>query len=80
MQMPCVTTSLANVPLGATNGEQLMVGDDAEALAEHIVSLLDNTELSTRIADSGYRFVQEHYSWPAAVKPLEELFDAVVAK
>ena len=26
MQMPCVTTSLANIPLGATNGDQLFVG------------------------------------------------------
>ena len=80
MQMPCVTTSLANIPLGATNGEQLLVGDDAETLAEHIVSMLDNNELSTRIADSGHRFVQENYSWSAAVKPLEELLNAVVAK
>ena len=80
MQMPCVTTSLANIPLGATNGDQLLVGDDAETLAEHIVSLLDNTELSTRIADSGHRFVHENYSWSAAVKPLEELLNAVVSK
>lgn len=80
MQMPCVTTSLANIPLGATNGEQLLVGDDAETLAEHIVSMLDNNELSTRIADSGHRFVQENYSWSAAVKPLEELLNAVVSK
>ena len=80
MQMPCVTTSLANIPLGATNGDQLLVGDDAETLAEHIVSLLDNTELSTRFADSGHRFVHENYSWSAAVKPLEELLNAVVSK
>lgn len=80
MQMPCVTTSLANIPLGGTSGDQLLVGDDAETLAEQIVSLLDNNELSTRIAASGYAFVQEHYSWPAAVKPLEELLNAVVAK
>ena len=80
MQMPCVTTSLANIPLGATDGDQLLVGDDAETLAEHIVSMLDNNELSTRIADSGHRFVQENYSWSAAVKPLEELLNAVVSK
>ena len=80
MHMPCVTTSLANIPLGATSGDQLLVGDDAETLAEHIVSLLDNNELSTRIADSGHRFVQEQYSWPTAVKPLEDILNAVVAK
>lgn len=80
MHMPCVTTSLANIPLGATSGDQLLVGDDAETLAAHIVALLDNNELGTRIADSGFRFVHEHYSWPAAVKPLEDILNAVVSK
>ena len=80
MQRPCVTTSLANTPLGAVSGEHLLVGDDAAILAAHIVGLLKDAELRSRIADSGLRFVQQHYSWSAAVKPLEELLDAVVAK
>ena len=80
MQKPCVTTSLANAALGATSGDQLFVGDSKEDLAYWICLLLGSEDVRTRIAEEGNRFVQQHYSWPAAVKPLEELLDAVVAK
>ena len=80
MQLPCITTSLANTPLGATDGEHLLVGDDAETLAAHIVSLLDNVDRRAQIAASGNQFVQQHYSWSAAVEPLEKLLNAVVSK
>ena len=80
MQKPCVTTSLANTPLGAVSGDQLFVGDSKEDLAHWICLLLGSEDLRTRIAEEGNRFVRQHYSWSAAVKPLEELLDAVVAK
>ena len=77
MQLPCVTTPLANTPLGATDGEQILVGDSPEALADAIVRLLQSPELRDRIAAEGNTFVRTHYSWPAAVQPLEDLFNAV---
>lgn len=72
MGLPCVTTTIAATPLGATNMEHLLVGDSAEDLADLIVKL-DIEELHDSIADGGHRFVQEHYSWPAAVEPLEKI-------
>ena len=75
MGLPCVTTTLAAAPLGATNWEHLLVGDTAEQLADLIVKLTIE-ELHNSIAEGGLRFVQEHYSWPAAVEPLENLLNA----
>ena len=72
MGLPCITTSLAATPIGATPGEHLLVGDSAEELANLIVKL-GSEELHVSIADAGHRFVQEHYSWPAAVAPLEKI-------
>ena len=80
MQKPCVTTGIANAALDATPGRQLLIGDDPETLASHILSLLNDADLRKRIADEGYRFVQERYSWAAAVEPLETLFNELVAK
>lgn len=80
MQRPCVTTSLANTPLGAVSGDQLFVGDSKEDLAHWICLLLGSEDVRTRIAEEGNRFVRQHYSWPAAVQPLEDLLNAVVAK
>ena len=75
MGLPCVTTSIAANPLGATPWEHLLVGDSAEEIADLIVKLtIEETHHS--IADSGHRFVQQHFSWSAAVAPLEEILNS----
>ena len=74
MGLPCVTTTLAAAPLGATTWEHLLVGDTAEQLADLIVKL-GIEELHNSIAEGGHRFVQEHYSWSAAVAPLEKILN-----
>lgn len=73
MQLPCITTTLANTPLGTTSGEHLLVGDTPEMLANHIIQLLCSEEQRAHLADAGHRFVQQHFSWPAAVAPLEDI-------
>ena len=80
MQKPCVTTSLANTPLGAVDGQEIFVGDTPEALADAIVRLLESQELRDSIAAAGNRFVTTHYSWASAVEPLEKLLHAVRTK
>lgn len=72
MGLPCVTTSIAATPLGATPWEHLLVGDTAEEIADLIVKLTVE-EIHHSIADGGHRFVLEHFSWPSAVAPLEEI-------
>lgn len=69
MQMPCVTTSIANVPLGA-DGE-VLVGDDPEQFAENILMLLRDDERCRQLGMAGYRFVREHFSWESAGSKLE---------
>ena len=78
MQLPCVTTSLANAALRATPGTHLLLGDTPEALADNILQLLTDNELATRLASEGNAFVRQHYSWPAAVQPLENIFNGLV--
>ncbi len=72
MKLPCITTTIAATPLGATAWEHLLVGDTAEQIADLIVKL-GIEELHEAIAEGGHRFVLEHYSWAAAVEPLEQL-------
>ena len=80
MGVPCVTTPIANTPLGAVDGQEILVGDTPEALADAIVRLLESQELRDSIAAAGNRFVTTHYSWSSAVEPLEKLFHAVRTK
>lgn len=80
MQLPCVTTPLANAALGATPGTHLLLGDNPQELADSILNLLENNDLASRIAQAGNAFVHEHYSWQAAVQPLEDLFNDILHK
>ena len=44
MQLPCVTTSIANASLYAEDGRQVLVGDTAQQFADHLVMLLRNPD------------------------------------
>lgn len=84
MNLPCVTTSIAATPLLAATQpldhsatRPLLVGDNPMALADAIVRLLTSQELRDSVATAGNTFVRTHYSWPAAVQPLEQILQSV---
>ena len=79
MQLPCVTTSLAGNPILSpliTPSFPFLVGDDTQTLAEHLIRLLTDKQYANNLADEGNRFVQKHYSWSAAVAPLEKILNS----
>ncbi len=63
MQLPCITSPLANAPLGAKNGEEILVGENKNELADLIIDLLGNEEKMKAIAMRGKLFVEKNYSW-----------------
>ncbi|GAA4497507.1 glycosyltransferase [Hymenobacter ginsengisoli] len=74
MQLPCVTTPLANNALRGTPGHHLLVASEAPALAEALVGLLANQPAAAQLAAAGRTFVAETYDWATATKKLENLF------
>ena len=74
MELPCVTTPLANNALGGSAGRHLCVAEGAEALAEAVVALLQNAAYSEQLAESGLDFVKTNYTWAGATSRLEALF------
>ncbi len=72
MQLPCITTPIANKALGGSPGKHLLVGTDATELANHILELLGQPEFSERIAKDGYSFVLENYNWEHATAKLAD--------
>ncbi len=74
MQIPCITSTLANNALGAKHNEQIMVADSPEQYAQHIIELLDNEQKANQIALNGYHFVINNFNWESTSKALERLF------
>lgn len=73
IQLPCITSTLANNALGATNEENILIADQPEEYSEKINRLLSDRELSQRIAKNGHYFVKSIYNWEATTRKLEEI-------
>ena len=80
MGVPCVTTSIANDSLHATPDKEILIGDNPMSFADHVVQLLQDAALRATLAENGYRFVHENYSWESACNKLEEILKSVIKK
>jgi len=73
MQIPCITSTLANNALGAKVNEDILIADKPEEYAQHIINLLLDKERLDAIALNGYRFVLKNYNWESTTGKLEKL-------
>lgn len=74
MQLPCVTSALANNALGAIHNEQIMVAETPEQYARYIIELLQDDAKAKKIALNGYQFVIKNFNWQSTTDSLEKLF------
>lgn len=72
MGLPSITTPLANDSLGAENGNEILVGNNAEELAQHIITLLTDNDKARRIAQAGFDFTNRVYDWDKATRIMED--------
>lgn len=79
MKIPCVTTSIANASLHATPDRDVLVGDNPLQFAEHLLALLDDSDRRNTLAENGYRFVHDNYSWERSCEKLEQILTSVAA-
>ena len=73
MKLPCITTPLANESLKGKSGKNILVGRDAQTLAQHVTSLLKDRHAADEIADNGYNFIIKNYDWQAIGQKLNEI-------
>ena len=72
MGLPAITTPLANASLGAKPNEEILVGNNAEELAQHIITLLTDQGKAAQIAQAGYDFTNRVYDWGKSTEILEQ--------
>jgi glycosyltransferase involved in cell wall biosynthesis len=80
MAIPVVSTPLGAEGLPARDGENMLLAETAEALAEATVKLLGDKELSSKLGTAGRDLVVRNYSWQRGVEILEEVLEEVVGK
>ncbi len=74
MELPCITSTLANQALGAIENEEILVGTTAEEYTNHITRLLNNEQNADILAKKGHAFVERTFSWENSTSLLEQLF------
>lgn len=73
MQIPCVTSSIANHALGAEAGKEVLVADKPEDIADHIIDLLQQDQVRNEMAKNGYEFVKKNYCWEKFGQQLNDI-------
>jgi len=73
MGLPCITSNLANSALNAKPNVEILVADNAEEVARHIVTLMEDKEFAAKLAENGKKFVLENFSWKYKVDLIEKI-------
>ena len=80
MRLPAITSPLANASLGAKPNEEILVGSNAQEMAQHIITLLTDQEKAERLAQAGFDFTNHVYDWGKATEVMEEEMKVVGRK
>ena len=75
---PVVSTTLGAEGLDVVDGEHLLLADTAAAFAEAVIRLLEDPELSARIAGAARALVEERYDWDTVAELQREIYRATI--
>lgn len=73
-ETPIVATSIAVEGLGVKHGQEVLISNTAEGLAELTVWLLQDKVKRERLAKNGRKFVTENYDWQSISKKLDQVY------
>lgn len=76
MELPCISSELANNALGAEPESQILIGNSAEEYVELILKLLNDYPLQKSLAANGRRYVMGNFSWSASTSQLATCMEA----
>lgn len=75
-----VATSVGCEGLGVTHGRNILIADQPRPFADHVGSLLEDSNLRATIAHEGYRFVEQRFAWPRIAEQLEHWLRVAIAR
>lgn len=80
MATPIVSTPQAVSALQIQAGEQALVADKPEAMAQAIISLLTNNRLRQRLGQAGRCYVETYHDWKVMAARLETIYREVIGE
>ena len=74
LEIPCITSKLANNSLKATHNKNVLIGNNSDEYIMHIKNCLENKELRNQLALEGRKYVIENFNWHKSNEKLLKLF------
>ena len=71
--MPVVATRIANEGIQVPEGSAILLADEPEAFAGHVVRLLQDEDERRRIGEQGRAFVRQYWTWEYHFERFEEM-------
>jgi polysaccharide biosynthesis protein PslH len=72
--LPIVSTSVGAEGIAVTAGQDILLADDPDEFAAHVVCLLQNTQLGDRLAAGGRHSAEQHYEWRNVYKAWDAVY------
>jgi len=80
MRKAVLSNSLGCEGIRVRHGENVFLADTVESFADAAVLLLQNVGVREKIAQGGYRLVQECYAWERLASQFEECYASVLSE
>lgn len=75
---PIVATSIAVEGItGIQDGEHVLIGDDAQSMADRAVDVMQDAALRKRMAKASYELVNKSYNWKAISEHLDRVYQEI---
>lgn len=74
-RLPIVTTTIGAQGIGVENGEDVLVRDQPQEIADAIVQLFKNPTLANKLAKNARRLAEKEFSWEVVGKRLEHVYE-----
>jgi sugar transferase (PEP-CTERM/EpsH1 system associated) len=78
MARPVVSTALGAEGLEVRSGHDILIADDAEGFATHVLDLLASPERALLLGQAGRRLVVDRYRWSQCFRGLDRLYGRVL--
>jgi glycosyltransferase involved in cell wall biosynthesis len=78
--MPVVTTAIGATGLDVTDGEDIMIAESADDLAQKVVDLLKKPSLYWKIVKNAKKLIEARYDWEAISKKLNTTYEETAKK
>jgi len=72
MELPCISSKLANNALKAEPDKEILIGNSKEEYAKLIIELIENKEKGKALALAGKRYVHSTFNWQSATLLLKQ--------